>query len=84
MACKIFSLYLWRVKFLDNCNMAMKCACCGEEMMPDKEFAFSVQVSSFSSALFLFGHRNSVLPYLCNTRNGKITIFLLAEIRRVW
>jgi hypothetical protein len=54
MACKIFSLYLWRVKFLDNCNMAMKCACCGEEMMPDKEFAFSVRVPSFSSALFLF------------------------------
>lgn len=52
MACKIFSLYLWRVKFLDNCNMAMKCACCGEEMMPDKEFAFSVRVPSFSSAFF--------------------------------
>lgn len=42
MACKkIFSLYLWRVEFLDNCNMAMKCACCGEEMMPDKGFLHS-------------------------------------------
>jgi hypothetical protein len=42
MACKIFPLYLWRVKFLDNCDMAMKCACCGGEMMPDKDIGSSI------------------------------------------
>lgn len=49
---KIFSLYLWRVKFLDNCNMAMKCPCCGEEMMPDKGFCILSSSSLLSSAFF--------------------------------
>ena len=80
---KIFSLYLWRVKFLDNCNMTMKYACYGEEMMPDKGFLHSQLEFPPFILLFSFCHRNSVLPYLCNTRNGKITIFLLAEIMRV-